>query len=275
MDAPADFYDGEYGRSDDACHRAIRSETFDVDLGQESWLQAAECERFGDWLQLAPGRRLLEVACGAGGVARHLAARTGADVVGIDVNRHAIAAAQRRAAAAGRTAPAGAARVEFRIADATAPLPFADASFDAVFCNDAINHFVDRPATLREWHRVLRPGGRCLFTDPVVVTGLVTNAELAVRSSIGFFVFSAPGANEALLRDAGFRVERTVDATDGVVVTSRRWHDARERRRELLVPIEGQAKFDDVQRFLAAVHTLATERRLCRRALLAVRDDAV
>lgn len=271
MPARDEFYDDEYGRTDDAIYRAIRAETFDVDLGQESWLTAAECERFCELLRIARGERLLEVACGSGGVALHVAARTGAAVVGIDVNAHAIAAAQQRASRAGRGA---APSVEFRTADANAPLPFPDGSFDAIFCNDAINHFADRRAVLREWRRVLRPGGRCLFTDPVVVTGLVSNAELAARSAIGFFLFSAPGANEALLQQEGFAVERTIDATDGVATISRRWHDARARRRDALLGLETAAKFDGVQRFLAAVHTLAAERRLSRHAVLARRVDA-
>jgi ubiquinone/menaquinone biosynthesis C-methylase UbiE len=49
-------------------------------------------------------------------------------------------------------------------ADAGLPLPFADASFDAVVCIDAINHRPDRLGVLRDWHRVLKPGGRIMFT---------------------------------------------------------------------------------------------------------------
>jgi len=148
--------------------------------------------------------------------------------------------------------------------DADGPLPFPDKSFDFVLCNDAINHFQNRLKSLREWWRVLRVGGRCLYTDPVVLTGLVSNAELAARSSIGFFVFSSPGANELLLQEAGFHVEHVADKTDGVVEVSRKWREAREKRRATLVPLEAEAKFEGIQKFLAAVQQLAEERRLSR-----------
>jgi SAM-dependent methyltransferase len=157
--------------------------------------------------------------------------------------------------------------------DADRPLPFPDGSFDFVLCNDAINHFRDRLGVLREWRRVLRAGGRCLFTDPVVITGLVSNAELAARSSIGFFLFSVPGANESWLQEAGFEVERVADRTDNVVEVSRRWHAAREKRRSAVVSIETEAKYEGIQRFLAAVHALAAERRLSRFVYIARRAE--
>jgi ubiquinone/menaquinone biosynthesis C-methylase UbiE len=62
-------------------------------------------------------------------------------------------------------------RVSFQLVDAGQRLPFPDASFDALFCDDAINHLPDRARLFADWHRVLKPGGRLLFTDPVVVTG--------------------------------------------------------------------------------------------------------
>jgi SAM-dependent methyltransferase len=261
MKPPVDLYDSHYGQLDDEVYRAIRVETFGVDLGQESWITADECDRFCDWLDIEPGQRVLEVACGSGGLAARVAAKRGASVVGTDVNALAIGAAH------ARTVPA-AGRLEFRTANADEPLPFPDGSFDAVICNDAINHFRDRAAVLGEWKRVLRAGGRCLYTDPVVVTGLLSNAEIAARSSIGFFLFSGVGANEAQLRAAGFAVERTADVTDGVAQVSRRWHAAREKRRPELIRLESEAKYEAVQRFLDAVHTLASERRLSRLAFV-------
>ena len=47
------------------------------------------------------------------------------------------------------------------------------------------------------------PGGRMLYAGPVVVTGLVSNEELATRSTTGYFEFCGPGVNERLIRQAG------------------------------------------------------------------------
>lgn len=257
-----DLYDSHYERLDHELYRAIRAETFGVDLGQESWITAEECDLFAGWLDLAPGQRLLEVACGSGGLSARLAEQRGVEVVGCDLNPRAVEAARRRHGGASG-------RLEFRAVDADAPLPFPDGSFDAVVCNDAINHLRDRAAVLAGWRRVLRPGGLCLYTDPVVVTGLVSAAELEARSSIGFFLFSAPGANEALLRAAGFRVERQEDLTEAVARLSGRWQEGRARRRAALLELEGASTFEGVQRFLGAVHRLASERRLSRLAFVA------
>src|SRR6185503_3796329 len=122
---------------------------------------------------------------------------------------------------------------------------------------------------LRDWHRVLRPGGRALFTDAMVITGIVSNEELATRSSIGFYLFLPPGENERLLEAAGFSVLGIEDVTENAANVARRWHDARARQQEALVAREGRENFDGLQRFLSCVHTLSVERRVCRYAYLA------
>lgn len=268
MNAPVNLYDNHYDRFDEEVYRAIRRETYGEDLGQSSWITAEECRRFCERLGIRAEHRVLEVACGSGGVATRIAETTGAEVVGIDVNAFAIGAAQSKV-----TAPNAGTRLEFLVVDANGASPFPDASFDIVFCNDSINHFRNRLEVLRDWKRILRAGGRCLFTDPVVVTGLLSNAEMAARSSIGFFLFSAPGVNEVLLPQAGFRVLDTVDVTEGVVQTSSRWRDARESRRSALIELEGESKFGDLQKFLDSVHTLAKERRLSRIAFVGQRVE--
>ena len=256
---PVDLYDSHYGKAEAPVYAAVRRDAFGEDLGQASWITAGECDEDARWLGLAAGQRLLEVACGTGGVSTRFAERSGVSVVGIDLHAAAVAAAAARAKECGLQD-----RADFQVADADAALPFPDASFDALFCNDAVNHFRSRAQVLAEWQRVLRPGGRCLYTDPVVVTGCLSSAEIAARSSIGFFVFTPPGVNEALLRAAGFRVAAAVDVTQGVATTSQRWHDARSKHRAALLAIEGETRFDEFQRFLATVHALASERRLSR-----------
>jgi SAM-dependent methyltransferase len=240
-------------------YAAVRRDTYDEDLGQTSWITGEEaCEHFRS-LAVGPGAQVLEVACGSGGVACSLATRTGASCVGIDVNAAAVEAATARARALGL-----ASQVSFRQLDASLPLPFDAATFDAILCNDSINHLAGRPQVLREWRRVLRTGGRLLFTVPVFVTGQLSNEEIRVRSSIGFFLFTPLGCNERLLAEAGFAVAAVRDLTGAVAAVSRRWREARERRREQLVALEGEAAVTGLRDFLLAVETLAAERRLSR-----------
>ena len=269
MAVTVDLYDSHYARLEDEVYRAIRVETFGTDLGQESWITAEECDRVCEALGIRRGDRVLEVACGSGGIATRIAETRGASVVGIDLNELAIEAAKQRS-----SSPRKAGDVQFSKADADRPLPFEDASFDFVLCNDAINHFRSRCAVLQEWRRVLRVGGKCWFTDPVVITGMVSNEELAARSSIGFFLFSVPGSDELELRAAGFQVEQVSDLTESVAKISRRWRDAREARRSKLLALEPDGKYDAIQRFLGAVHALAAERRLSRLAYVGKRIEA-
>jgi SAM-dependent methyltransferase len=193
-----------------------------------------------------------------------LAAVRGCHVTGVDINHNGVRNAERLAMVRGV-----ADRVTFRAVDASQPLPFPAATFDAVVSNDAMCHIPKRLEILRDWHRVVRPHGRILFTDAMVVTGLVTHEEIAIRSSIGFYLFLPPGENERLIVQAGFTLLSTEDVTAGAAAIAQRWHDARERHRVELVEREGDANFAGLQRFLACVQRLSAERRLSRYCYLA------
>ena len=132
-------------------------------------------------------------------------------------------------------------------------------------------HIAGRPAVLRDWHRLLKPGGRALFTDALVVTGPVSHEEIAARSSIGYYLFVPPGTNEAMLHEAGFELLAVHDVTANAAEIASRWHDARARHRTALVAREGEPNFEGLQRFLQCVHTVSMERRLSRFAYLAER----
>ena len=263
MGQPVDLFYNTYANFNEQVLAAVRSETFGQDIGQNSWLTAEEFERFIGWLEVRAGSHLLEVASGSGGPAMHVADRYGCRVTGVDVNAYGVATARRAAVAAGLTH-----LVKFKVADATDALPFVDRKFDALVCIDSMNHFPDRVAALKEWRRVLKPGARAVFTDPVAVTGPVTSAELAQRSCIGLFVFVPRAVNEELIAQAGFRIVRQLDVTENAVAVSRRWREARQKFCVDLLRIEGQERFEGVQRFLAAVHRLTSERRLSRIAYL-------
>ena len=120
---------------------------------------------------------------------------------------------------------------------------------------------------------MLRSGGQLLFSDALVIGGLVTNEELAIRSSIGLYVFSAPGQNEKLLDEAGFDVVTATDTTSNAASIAERWRAARETHAPQLIDIEGEANYEGLQQFLKCVSRLTRERRLLRYVYRASKRD--
>ncbi|GAB3739467.1 class I SAM-dependent methyltransferase [Microlunatus parietis] len=107
-------------------------------------------------LRLAPGRTLLDLACGRGGYGLEIASRTGAKHIGVDHSAVAIDQARRLADDLGREA-------EFRVGEFTAT-GLGDGSVDRILCIDSIQ-FADPPAdAFAELRRILVPGGRVVLT---------------------------------------------------------------------------------------------------------------
>jgi ubiquinone/menaquinone biosynthesis C-methylase UbiE len=111
--------------------------------------------RVVDALALAPGMRVLDVACGTGAVALR-AARTGADVVGIDISADQLAKARAAVRAEG-------VEIQFDEGDCQA-LPYGDAEFDAVASAFGAIFASDHERTAAELARVCRAGGRLAMT---------------------------------------------------------------------------------------------------------------
>jgi SAM-dependent methyltransferase len=192
---------------------------------------------------------------------------TGCRITGIDIHEAGVQAANEATRERGLAEHA-----RFVCADARGRLPFEDGSFDAVICVDSINHLYERAAVLGDWHRLVRGGGRILFTDPITVTGLLRREEIIVRSGgMGEFVFTPAGVDERLIRETGFADVRVEDVSENPARVATAWHAARERRAAELDQIEGAEQNASTQRFLSTVAMLARERRLSRFAYLARR----
>jgi cyclopropane fatty-acyl-phospholipid synthase-like methyltransferase len=259
VDTGVSYYDTNYGNFQTELYSEIRREAFGEDIGQNSWMTASEQDMFLDWLHLSTGKKLLDIACGSGGPALRIAAKTGCSLVGIDLHEQAISTA--KSLVAQRNLKNGA---EFRVVNATEPLPFPDAHFDAITCVDAINHIRNRPSVLALWARLLKPGGRLLFTDPVTVTGPLTNEELATRSSVGFLLFVPEGYDKEVIAQCGLRLLVSQNLTMNMAEVAEKRCAAREKRCAAVRQAEGDLAFAAQQNLLAMVAHLAHETRLSR-----------
>jgi ubiquinone/menaquinone biosynthesis C-methylase UbiE len=259
MPGKVDLYDNAYEHYGADVYRQVRAETYGEDLGQTGWATTEESGEIPRTLQLTRDSYVLEVGCGSGRYALQVAATIGCRILGVDLNAPGISNANRLAATQNLMTQA-----QFQIADASQPLPFADSCFDAAFSNDVLCHIPGRLALLGELFRVLKPGARFLFSDALVIGGVISHQEIAARSSIGYYLFSPPGENERLLQQAGFHALGVLDTSATAAQIAQRWRDARQARADSLSAIEGQQTFQGLQQFLSTVHNLTSERRLLR-----------
>lgn len=254
-----DLYNHAYRGHELEVYRQIRLATYGRDFGQTSWVTTEESDAIPRFLQISASSEVLEIGFGSGLYAIHLAKTTGCRIIGVEINAHSVATATELARQSSLEV-----QVTFQQHDVSERLPFESNRFHAAFSNDVLCHVPDRLFLLQELRRVLRPTGQLLFSDALVIGGLVTNEELAIRSSIGLYVFAAPGENEKLLQEAGFDVAAVMDITSNAASIAERWQAARKAHTARLIEIEGAANYEGLQRFLNCVSRLTRENRLLR-----------
>ncbi|KAK3382809.1 S-adenosyl-L-methionine-dependent methyltransferase [Lasiosphaeria ovina] len=166
-----------------------------------------------------PGLRVLDIGCGRGRVAAHMATATGALVTGLNIDPNQVA--QAREFNVERSL-----RNEFIVRDFNdLPLPFADASFDAFYQIQALSLCKDLGGLFREIHRVVRPGAKISLLDWASLPAYdASNPEhLAlmrrVKPLIGAVGTPTPRSLEKALEDAGFVVLRSENASQGDLQT--------------------------------------------------------
>jgi len=141
-----------------------------------------------DWLELRPGKRVLDLGCGPGTLSYRLAQAVapGGDVVGIDLAPGMIDVARQHA-------PAGL-PLRFELMDME-DLRFADGYFDATACGHGLQFVPHLARALSEAHRVLRPGSRMAASVPIDPEQ-VSEAQAIFERSVGGDLPPAPQARD-------------------------------------------------------------------------------
>lgn len=245
---------------------ALRRAVYGVDAQQHGWTTLDEVERLATWLHAAPGTRLLDVGCGAGGLSALLAGLTGSQVIGTDL----------APGGAGHVAPAPRpGSTQLVRADATASLPFGSGAFDALCCIDAVPHLVPIERVLLEWRRLLATSESPLvIIDPTVPSSTLpalTPDEATLRTGPVAYEMRTTEELLAALEGAGFERCESIDLTDGLIGVAQAWRDGVERDRSALERTEGREAVDHQVAFCRLVIDLGRSRRLSRVAYRAVR----
>ena len=189
--------------------RRIQRDGWDLAAGhyEPLWREqlAAAQARLLEFAALAPGERVLDVACGTGLVSLEAAGAVGArgHVLGVDLSERMIIAARARARQRDLT------NVRFERMDAER-LDVPNASFDAALCALGLMHAPDPEQAVREMRRAVRPGGRIALATwgersrcgwaPVFP---IVDAELSSDACPLFFALGLQDALADLCRAAG------------------------------------------------------------------------
>lgn len=134
-----------------------------MDLSQSIFSNQIMWEEKGmaDKLEVGPGKKVLDVGCGRGRIAHHVASYTGAEVTGINIDKSQIKLAEAYADATGL-----ADRLTFKEHNYNnLPFPFQNETFDGLYHVQALTYAEDLAKLLTEMNRILKPGAKISFLD--------------------------------------------------------------------------------------------------------------
>jgi sarcosine/dimethylglycine N-methyltransferase len=207
-------------------------------VGQESFISAGEILDLTQAAGVDAKTRVLDLCCGSGGPALHLARQTGCRILGVDRSSEAIHLARTSTEHQGLDR-----RATFIVSDALCP-PIDAASFDAVLLYETMLAFENKRPLLRVVHKLLRPGGRFGLT---LEEGRPLSSAERRRVPGGEEVWLVPeGRFRALLEAAGFRVRWVEDYTAAHAEVARRLAVAFRRDRAAIARAVGAQACDEL-----------------------------
>jgi ubiquinone/menaquinone biosynthesis C-methylase UbiE len=154
------------------------------------------------------GCHVLDVCCGMGGPSRYYAHNYGCRVTGVDLTGSRIEGATRLTAMAGLDD-----RVTFQCASAL-DLPFDDRIFDVVIGQEAFCRVPDKDRLVSQCARVLKPGGRMVFTDILATRSTTDATRERLQREMTFIELGSQEAYRRRFERAGCAVTEVQDLSD-------------------------------------------------------------
>jgi SAM-dependent methyltransferase len=192
-------YDAVYGATPNSptlrriWHEIAEGPDFPEEFGHISFVTLPELRRMATELRLSPGDTLVDLGCGMAGPALWMARETQANLVGVDASQVATEQARARAERLGLGDQAR--FVVRRFADTGLEA----ASAGGAMSEDAIQYAPDKKAVMMEAARILRPGGRFVFTAFELDPDRAANLPILGVDAVDDY--------RPALTDAGFKVE--------------------------------------------------------------------
>ncbi|CAK9039779.1 Sterol 24-C-methyltransferase (Delta(24)-sterol C-methyltransferase) [Durusdinium trenchii] len=189
-----------------------------VDANQSIFQNQVMWEEKGlaDQLDLGPASQVLDVGCGRGRVAHHVASVSGAHVTGLNIDRSQLKMAKEHARITQMEH-----QLSFVHGNFNDPLPFDDETFDALYQVQVLTYTIDAVKLFKEMYRVLKPGGKLSFLDyvqlPAFNSSDAKHLELLrkVKPVLGAVWTPKPSDFTEALEKAGFQILSSEDASVG------------------------------------------------------------